>query len=115
MPSLPSERRPTALVTGATAGIRFCTAAGLAQQGWAVVVTGRDRRRGEQAARQLRHRAGHDAVTFIAVDHSVAAENTRLAATVASRMGSVDLLVNSAGASTPSAGSPSTATRPRWR
>jgi retinol dehydrogenase-14 len=97
MPLLPSERRPTALVTGATAGIGFFTAAGLAQQGWAVVVTGRDRRRGEQAARRLRHGAGHDAITFIAGDHSVVAENTRLAATAASGMGSVDLLVNNVG------------------
>jgi NAD(P)-dependent dehydrogenase (short-subunit alcohol dehydrogenase family) len=97
MPLLPTERRPTALVTGATAGIGFCTAAGLAQQGWAVVVTGRDRRRGEQAAGDLRHRAEHHAVTFIAVDHSVVADNTRLAATIASGVGSVDLLVNNVG------------------
>jgi NAD(P)-dependent dehydrogenase (short-subunit alcohol dehydrogenase family) len=97
MPVSPNERRPTAVVTGATAGIGFFTAAGLAQQGWTVVVTGRDRRRGEQAARHLRAWAGHDRVTFLAVDHSVVAENTRLAATIASGMGSVDMLVNNVG------------------
>jgi NAD(P)-dependent dehydrogenase (short-subunit alcohol dehydrogenase family) len=97
MALLPTEHRPAALVTGATAGIGFFTAAGLAQHGWAVVVTGRDKARGEQAAGDLRHRAGHDAVTFIAVDHSVVAENTRVAATVASGVGSLDLLVNNVG------------------
>jgi NAD(P)-dependent dehydrogenase (short-subunit alcohol dehydrogenase family) len=93
----PSERRPAALVTGATAGIGFFTAAGLAQHGWAVVVTGRDQRRGEQAAGDLRQRAGHEAVTFVAVDHSVVAENTRLAGAVASEVGALDLLVNNVG------------------
>jgi NAD(P)-dependent dehydrogenase (short-subunit alcohol dehydrogenase family) len=97
MPLLPTDRRSVALVTGATAGIGFFTAAGLAQRGWAVVVTGRDERRGERAAGDLRQRAGHDAVSFVAVDHSVAAENTRLAATVAHQVGSLDLLVNNAG------------------
>jgi NAD(P)-dependent dehydrogenase (short-subunit alcohol dehydrogenase family) len=97
MSSSPTNRRPVALVTGATAGIGFFTAAGLAQQGWAVMVTGRDQRRGERAAGDLRRRAGHDAVTFIAVDHSVVAENTGLAATVTHQVGSLDLLINNAG------------------
>jgi NAD(P)-dependent dehydrogenase (short-subunit alcohol dehydrogenase family) len=97
MPLLPTEHRPTALVTGATAGIGFYTAAGLAQQGWAVVVTGRDQCRGEQAAGDLRRRAGHDAVTFVAADHSIVADNSRLAATIASGVGSLDLLVNNVG------------------
>jgi NAD(P)-dependent dehydrogenase (short-subunit alcohol dehydrogenase family) len=89
--------RPTALVTAATAGIGFFTAAGLAEQGWALVVTGRDQRRGERAAGELRQRAEHDAVTFLSVDHSTAAENSRLAATVVDQVEPLDLLVNNAG------------------
>jgi NAD(P)-dependent dehydrogenase (short-subunit alcohol dehydrogenase family) len=97
MVSPSTEQRRTALVTAATAGIGFFIAAGLAQRGWEVVVTGRDRSRGERAAEDLCERAGHDAVTFIAVDHSIVAENTRLAATVVDRLGTLDLLVNNAG------------------
>jgi NAD(P)-dependent dehydrogenase (short-subunit alcohol dehydrogenase family) len=91
------EQRPAALVTAATAGIGFYTAAGLAERGWAVTVTGRDEGRGEQAAGELRRRAGHDAVTFLPVDHSVARLNRELGAAMTQRAGSLDLLVNNAG------------------
>jgi short chain dehydrogenase len=89
--------RPVALVTGATGGIGFFTAAGLAQRGWAVVVTGRDEGRGEEAVGQLRRRAGHDDVSFVAVDHSVVGENTGLAARIVREVGALDVVVNSVG------------------
>jgi NAD(P)-dependent dehydrogenase (short-subunit alcohol dehydrogenase family) len=89
--------RPVALVTGATGGIGFFTAAGLAQRGWAVVVTGRDEGRGEEAVGQLRRRAGHDDVSFVAVDHSVVGENTGLAARLVREVGALDVVVNNVG------------------
>jgi NAD(P)-dependent dehydrogenase (short-subunit alcohol dehydrogenase family) len=89
--------RPVALVTGATGGIGFFTAAGLAQRGWAVVVTGRDEGRGEEAVGQFRRRAGHDDVSFVAVDHSVVGENTGLAARLVREVGALDVVVNNVG------------------
>jgi NAD(P)-dependent dehydrogenase (short-subunit alcohol dehydrogenase family) len=44
----------TVLVTGATAGIGFFTAQGLAARGARVLITGRDPDRGEKALHELR-------------------------------------------------------------
>jgi NAD(P)-dependent dehydrogenase (short-subunit alcohol dehydrogenase family) len=44
----------TALITGGTGGIGLHTACGLATMGASVIVTGRDPRRGAQAATQIR-------------------------------------------------------------
>jgi NAD(P)-dependent dehydrogenase (short-subunit alcohol dehydrogenase family) len=92
-----TSSRPAALITGATAGIGFFTAAGLAARGWAVTVTGRNQRLGEQAVANLRQRAGHDDVTFLRVDHSIVEQNTSLATTIDRRPGSLDVLVNNVG------------------
>jgi NAD(P)-dependent dehydrogenase (short-subunit alcohol dehydrogenase family) len=97
MSAVQPQHRPTALVTAGTAGIGFFTAVGLVQRGWAVMVTGRDQRRGEEAVAELRQQAGHDAVTFVPVDHSIVRHNTDLAATVIRQTASLELLVNNAG------------------
>ena len=46
----------TVLVTGGTAGIGKATALGLATMGARVAITGRDRERTEDAAREIRRR-----------------------------------------------------------
>ena len=43
----------TALITGATDGVGRVVARALAQQGWRVLVHGRDRPRGEALAREI--------------------------------------------------------------
>jgi NAD(P)-dependent dehydrogenase (short-subunit alcohol dehydrogenase family) len=86
-----------ALVTGATAGIGFFTALGLANRGAHVIITGRDAERGERAQAELRRRAGHDRITFTRVDHARLNENRALGAHVAQRFGRLDVLVNNAG------------------
>src|SRR5262245_65890868 len=60
--------RPTALITGATAGIGFHTAAALARAGMRVLVTGRDEERGQRAVSQLQGHAGHADVELIVAD-----------------------------------------------
>jgi NAD(P)-dependent dehydrogenase (short-subunit alcohol dehydrogenase family) len=45
--------RPTAIVTGASTGIGFCTARALARRGYLVVVATRDATSGESAARRI--------------------------------------------------------------
>ncbi|MER5536739.1 SDR family NAD(P)-dependent oxidoreductase [Streptomyces mirabilis] len=84
-------RGSTALVTGATSGIGKAVAHGLARQGAAVVVHGRDRSRGEALVKEIAHEGG--AARFIAADLADAEDTLRLA----SQAGDVDILVSSAG------------------
>ena len=60
--------RPVVLITGATGGIGFHTAAAVARAGMDVVVTGRDAERGQHAVSQLKGDAGHPAVDLIIAD-----------------------------------------------
>ena len=87
----------SALVTGATSGIGFSTARRLAARGATVLVTGRDSRRGIEAAGELRRAAGHERVEFIRVDHSTVAANLALAEGLQGRLGRLDMLVNNVG------------------
>ena len=87
----------TALVTGGTAGIGLEIAGALAQRGMHVVLTGRDERRGATAVTDLRRRAGHDEIEFIAVDHLTVGGNQRLAARLGERLDRLDVLVNNVG------------------
>lgn len=77
----------TALVTGGTAGIGFACARLLAREGASVIVTGRDRRRGEAAAAEI---AG--TVRFVQADLSDM-ESVR---SLVQQAGKVDVLVNNA-------------------
>lgn len=86
-----------ALVTGATSGIGFCTAAALARMGAAVFVTGRDEERGRDAEARLRAAAGHAAIHFLAADASTVGGNQRLAQTLLAATERLDVLVNNVG------------------
>jgi NAD(P)-dependent dehydrogenase (short-subunit alcohol dehydrogenase family) len=92
----------SALVTGATSGIGLHTARRLAARGATVLVTGRDPRRGTEAADKLRRAAGHQRVEFIGVDHATVAANLALAEGLRSRLGRLDILVNNVGGLVPS-------------
>ncbi len=85
----------TVLVTGGTTGIGRATAVGLAAMGAHLAIVGRDRRRTEDAAREIRA-AGGSADAFV-VDLSVQSEVRRLAAEVLSRDLRIDVLVNNVG------------------
>ncbi|WP_179466596.1 SDR family NAD(P)-dependent oxidoreductase [Mycolicibacterium vinylchloridicum] len=76
----------TALVTGGTAGIGLACARLLAGAGAAVIVTGRDRRRGELAVERI------PGSRFIAADLS---DSSSVAALV-EQAGDVDILINNA-------------------
>jgi short-subunit dehydrogenase len=91
------DARKTALVTGATAGIGFHTAAVLATRGMRVIITGRDQMRGQVAVAEICERAGHPDVEFIPIDHSVVMGNQRLAHELNARLEGLDVLVNNVG------------------
>ena len=85
----------TALITGATDGVGRVVARALAQQGWRVLVHGRDRPRGEALAREIEQAGG--SATFLAADLASLAEARRLADAVKQQTGRLDLLINNAG------------------
>ncbi len=86
-----NHQSPTALVTGATAGLGKEIAVRLARDGMQVVVVGRDAARGAAVVAQIEAAGGQ--ARFIAADLSVPADIKQLAAEV----GDIDVLVNNAG------------------
>ncbi|MGH3382989.1 MAG: SDR family oxidoreductase [Nocardioidaceae bacterium] len=86
----------TVVVTGATSGIGKATAVGLAAMGAHVAITGRDRGRTDDAAREIRTAGGGQVDVFVA-DLSAQAEVRRLADDVLHRLPRIDVLVNNVG------------------
>jgi retinol dehydrogenase-12 len=98
---------PVALVTGASAGIGFETALGLARAGFRVIMAGRDAARTERArtavidrlgaARSGSDRPGAERIETALADFASLTEVRALAETVLARHDRLDLLVNNAG------------------
>jgi NAD(P)-dependent dehydrogenase (short-subunit alcohol dehydrogenase family) len=88
----------TALITGATDGVGRVVARALAQQGWRVLVHGRDRPRGEALVREIEQAGGRAA--FLAADLASLADVRRLADAVKQQTGRLELLINNAGIGT---------------
>src|SRR3979409_1314024 len=90
MPTL-NHQPPTALVTGATAGLGQEIARRLARDGMQVVVVGRDAARGAAVVEQIEAAGGE--ARFFAPDPRHPADIKHLAEDV----GDIDVLVNNAG------------------
>jgi NAD(P)-dependent dehydrogenase (short-subunit alcohol dehydrogenase family) len=86
----------TVVVTGGTAGIGKATALGLARLGAQVAITGRDRGRAENTAREIRA-AGGARVDVLVADLSVQSEVRRLADEALQCLPRIDVLVNNVG------------------
>ena len=86
----------TVLVTGGSGGIGRATALGLAAMGAHLAITGRDRGRTDDAAREIRAAGGGQADVFVA-DLSSQSQVRRLASEVLQRLPRIDALVNNAG------------------
>jgi NAD(P)-dependent dehydrogenase (short-subunit alcohol dehydrogenase family) len=87
----------TVLVTGATGGIGKATAIGLATMGARVAITGRDLKRAEAAAVDIRSATGNVRVAAFGADMSSQVEVRRLAAEVLEACPRLDVLVNNVG------------------
>jgi NAD(P)-dependent dehydrogenase (short-subunit alcohol dehydrogenase family) len=85
----------TAVVTGATSGLGAASAIALAKAGARVVVSGRDRERGERVAAEIDGAGGHAELEL--ADVSDAQAVVGFAEEVIERHGPVDILVNAAG------------------
>jgi NAD(P)-dependent dehydrogenase (short-subunit alcohol dehydrogenase family) len=86
----------TVVITGGNAGIGLATALGLARRGARVLISARDRGRGEAAARTVRDRTGVD-VEVVALDLANFASIRRCADEVQRRCPRLDVLINNAG------------------
>ena len=84
-----------ALITGGSSGIGSATAALLAKEGAAVVLTGRNQERGEQVARAINEDGGK--AFFIRCDVRVADECRQAVEQTLERFGRIDVLFNNAG------------------
>ncbi len=58
----------TVLVTGATSGIGQETAIGLAKMGAQVIITGRNRQRGQAAVREIQQASGNPKINLMIAD-----------------------------------------------
>jgi NAD(P)-dependent dehydrogenase (short-subunit alcohol dehydrogenase family) len=86
-----------ALVSGASRGVGFATAAGLVGRGAKVVITARGAERLESSSRALRERGGQ--VVAVVGDVSVRDEARRMVSAAVEKFGRLDILVNNAGVS----------------
>lgn len=90
-------RGKTVLITGGTGGIGRETAIGLAKLGARVVVTGRDRARGEAGAAAIRQASGGGQVELLLADLERLAEVRRLADLFIAGHERLDVLINNVG------------------
>ncbi len=85
------------LITGGTSGIGQAAAMALAGMGAEVVVSGRNKERGEAAVGEIRRQSGSEKVSLMLADLAVQAEVRGLADEFRERHDRLDVLVNNAG------------------
>jgi 3-oxoacyl-[acyl-carrier protein] reductase len=101
----------TALVTAASAGLGYATAAALSAEGARVAICSRDLSRAQAAAQQIQEASGNEVLAFQA-DVASEAELTRLFGEVGEALGQLDILVCNAGG--PPAGNFSALSEAQW-
>jgi len=91
----------TAVVTGATGGLGYATAVGLARTGARVVLAGRNPAKGEAALARLRREAGTATASFEPLDLASLASVADFAERMLAAHPAIDILVNNAGVMAP--------------
>lgn len=87
-----------AIITGATSGIGKATALLFADEGAALVLTGRRAALGERVANEIRSKGAKNArCAFVAADHSKAEDCQRVVEVALKEFGRIDILFNNAG------------------
>lgn len=88
----------TVLVTGATAGIGKETALGIAKLGAHLVIIGRNEAKTRGVVDELKAASGNQKIDFLLADLSKMADVRKVAAEFIARFGTLNVLVNNAGA-----------------
>ena len=94
----PQDGRPVCLITGATSGIGRAAALALAEQGWHLVLTGRNEQAGRTLADRISRGWPQATASYRRADLSVSAEVRALADWMQQRFSRLDVLINNAGA-----------------
>jgi len=81
------------LITGATGGIGKQTAISLANRGAAVIVTGRNRQRGEECLKEIKSISKNDKIDLILADISTISGIKHLVTEFRSRYNQLDVLL----------------------
>jgi NAD(P)-dependent dehydrogenase (short-subunit alcohol dehydrogenase family) len=84
------------LITGATSGIGKATALALAKMGATVITNGKDEKRGEKAADEIKEASGNDNVELMIADLSSQSEVRLLANELKEKYPKLDVLINNA-------------------
>lgn len=87
----------TVVITGGTGGIGYQSALGIAKTGARVIITGRNRERGEEARQRIIEEAGNADVELVIGDVSSIAGVDALAHKLLDKVERIDVLVNNAG------------------
>jgi len=90
----------TILITGATQGIGFESAKELAAKGATIIMSGRDKKRTEQAVEAVKKATGNDNVSYLIADFSSLAQVRSLADEFKKSHKKLDVLLNNAGGMT---------------
>ncbi|MDT8370194.1 MAG: SDR family NAD(P)-dependent oxidoreductase [Longimicrobiales bacterium] len=89
------EGRSVALITGSTSGLGRATALALGEEGWHVIVHGRNEARGREVVREIEE--GRGSATLYTADLGSVDETAALAEAVLRDFERLDVLVNNAG------------------
>lgn len=88
----------TIVITGASSGIGRASALALASNDVRLILSGRNKVRGEATVREVRRKSPGCEAVFIAADLSIPEETQRLAQDIRKQTECIDVLVNNAGA-----------------
>ncbi len=91
---IPVDRK-VALISGGSSGIGFATAEQLLQDGWCVIINGRNEKRGQEAVVKLRHLSAN--VRFVQGDVSKVEDCKRIVKEAIAWYGPLSALVTAAG------------------
>jgi retinol dehydrogenase 12 len=89
--------RKTCVITGATSGIGFGIAKGLASQNFELVLVGRDKSKGESVVRTLKDQSGNSHIAYFNMDLCSQKEIRQTGEEIKTRYSQIDVLINNAG------------------
>jgi retinol dehydrogenase-12 len=86
------------LITGATSGIGYETALGLARREFDLILVGRNQNKCKKVKNKIFHQAGNSNVDYFVADLSDKGQIQKLAGQIRNQYNNIDVLVNNAGA-----------------
>jgi NAD(P)-dependent dehydrogenase (short-subunit alcohol dehydrogenase family) len=89
--------KKTCVITGATSGIGYAIAKGLAARDFHVVLIGRDPRKGQSVINNIRQLTGSHSLSYYNVDLCSQRDIRRMANTIREQHSRIDALINNAG------------------